>query len=538
MQKYFLLLFLVSPMLSANNRSSLSQSTITGLNGLRYLLANDAVSGKRPVDDEQVFAFVRTPDGMITFTTDGRVTGLNMGTPYPLAPRPRFTTEPVIELEDKIAGTFNFMIGKRETWRLGLSAWRSLRYRNAWPGVDLVYRFEEQTTGLTLVLEARRSGDLANVVFDTDRALPGYSKDGHLLLSDSLELRMRNPEHRKQGSAPILWQTRRQGELRLLPTSVQQARTLAIDVVAGGFFGSSSGQTYEYGQALDLTADGDIILAGETVSADLPVTAGAFDTTYNGATETFLARISSDGSTVRWMTFYGGSHDDLLRAIAIDSQDAIWIAGITSSVDLPILNAYDPTFNGDRDVFLARFDGSGALTYASYFGGASYDFAFGLATGTDDALYLVGGSNSRDLPTTPGVLMEQTQVPPDGFIARFDHTGTLDWSTYLGGRSFDYIRDVTVISNGDLFITGYTFSSDFPVTPGAFQTRGLGGTEGFACRVAAQGDSLIWSSLISGSGSDVPDSITANDVGDVVVGGYTFSRNFPVTPGAIATNLR
>jgi uncharacterized protein (TIGR03437 family) len=190
------------------------------------------------------------------------------------------------------------------------------------------------------------------------------------------------------------------------------------------------------------------------------------------------------------------------------------------------------------------------LTYSTYLGGASDDSAHAVAVDPQGNVYIVGETVSADFPTSAGVLQpKHAGVPgsdysiftgsphPDAFIAKFDPLGRLVYSTYLGGSSDDMAYAVAADAQGNAYVAGVTYSSNFPVTTGAFQTTANFKTSvhSFVTKLNPMGTALVYSTLIAGSGNDYVNSLHIDSAGDAFIAGTTTSTDFPVTTGAFQT---
>jgi presenilin-like A22 family membrane protease len=182
------------------------------------------------------------------------------------------------------------------------------------------------------------------------------------------------------------------------------------------------------------------------------------------------------------------------------------------------------------------------LVYSTYLGGSTTDEAFGIAVDASGNTYITGVTSSADFPTTNGSYQTAQKTPGNtqAFITKLNSTGTaLIYSTYLGGTDGnDQGNGIAVSAAGNAYITGYTESSDFPTTTGAFQTspKVSGGT-GFVTELNSTGSALVYSTYLGGSGGEQSDGIALNSSGDAYVVGSTQSADFPVTAGAFATTI-
>ena len=181
------------------------------------------------------------------------------------------------------------------------------------------------------------------------------------------------------------------------------------------------------------------------------------------------------------------------------------------------------------------------LLYSSYLGGASYELSLGATTDAAGNFYTVGETSSANFPVTAGAVRGSKGGTGDGFISKFDASGALVYSTFLGGSegSGELVHAIAVGADGDLYVTGATVSPDFPITPGAFQST-MGGWDAFITKLDASGSSIIYSTFL---GRSAPEStgvtrptagtgIAVDADGNAYVAGFTPAPEFPTTPGA------
>lgn len=256
-----------------------------------------------------------------------------------------------------------------------------------------------------------------------------------------------------------------------------------------------------------------------------------------------------------YSTYLSGSYSDGVNAIAVDSEGNAYVTGFAASRDFPItpgayqkVNYYSVT--GDHDAFITKLNPTGtALLYSTYLGGFETTSPASIAVDGQGNAYLAGTVASRAFPVTPGAFQtvdnDYYGVGPTGFVTKLNPTGTgLVYSTYLGGSSSDGAAGIAIDSSGDVYVTGTASSTDFPVTPGAFQTVSKG-TNAFITKMNPTGTALVYSTYLGGSGShlsygegDAAVGIAIDSEGNAYVSGVTGSRDFPVTPGAFQTTYK
>lgn len=229
---------------------------------------------------------------------------------------------------------------------------------------------------------------------------------------------------------------------------------------------------------------------------------------------------------IGWSTYFGGSGTERVRAVALDANGNVFVAGVTSSTDFPTASPFQAASGGGNDAFVAKLDPTGTiLIWSSYFGGTGSDEAFGLAVDGSGNAYLCGETNSNGL-ATPGAF-DTTRSGTDAFVAKVNANGTLAWATYLGGGGIDRGRNCAVDASGQLHLVGGTASSDFPTTAGAFDTTYGGNEDAFVAVLTADGSGLVWSSFLGGAAADFGRGIAIDGTGNVYATGNTNSADFP-----------
>ncbi|MEZ4682028.1 MAG: SBBP repeat-containing protein, partial [Caldilineaceae bacterium] len=230
--------------------------------------------------------------------------------------------------------------------------------------------------------------------------------------------------------------------------------------------------------------------AGKTDSGNFPVTAGAFDVSYNGVAEllyddAFLVKmtLASDGSSqLHYATYLGGKDSDDARAIAVDTTGALYVTGQTISANFPATpGAYDSSYNGGTsgtggDAYVAKLTPDGKrLEYATFLGGAWYEAGYAIVVDDAGRAYLVGETNSDDFPVTT-TAWDIDYTPTllryyDAFLARLAPDGTgLTYATYLGDAGVDIAAALHLDDNETVTVAGWTSSPHFPTTPDAFDS--------------------------------------------------------------------
>jgi hypothetical protein len=243
-----------------------------------------------------------------------------------------------------------------------------------------------------------------------------------------------------------------------------------------------------------------------------------------------------------YSTYLGGSDYDQGQAIAIDDDGNAYLTGVTSSLDFPTeaaLQSHNNAPSGSLTAFVTKINCTGSrLLYSTYLGGTG-EAGEGLGIAVDSkGNAFVTGVASPDFPTTSGAFQTSSPGGNSAFVTKFDPSGGLVYSTYLGGSQGALGSSITVDSSGHAYVTGATQSTDFPTTPGAFQPslRSLDfDTNAFVTKLNAKGSALIYSTYLGGSISEVGFGIALDRFGNAYVSGRTDSMDFPTTLGAFQT---
>ena len=314
------------------------------------------------------------------------------------------------------------------------------------------------------------------------------------------------------------------------------------NLIYSTYLGGSNSNDWGFEIAID--GSGNAYITGYTYSLDFPTTPGAYDTSYNGYADAFITKIDSTGTNLIYSTYLGGSNsNDWGFEIAIDGSGNAYITGYTYSLDFPTTpGAYDTSYNGGYgDAFITKIDSTGTnLIYSTYLGGNDSDWGLGLVIDENGAVYVTGWAGSSDFPTTLGAYDTSHNGDNDVFITKIDSTGTgLLYSTYLGGDGEDAGYGIAIDGSDNAYITGYTYSSDFPTIPGAYDTSHNGNSDAFITKINSTGTNLIYSTYLGGSDSesiygDYPD-IVVDINSNAYITGKTMSSDFPITSGAYDT---
>lgn len=347
------------------------------------------------------------------------------------------------------------------------------------------------------------------------------------------------------------------GGVKLFLTKLNSSGT---GLIYSTYLGGTSGSDIPWGLAID--ANGYAYTTGSTCSTDFPVTATAYqlhlanNVTNCSTQDAFLAKLSADGRSLLYSTYFGGTGVDTGLGVAVDANQNAYFDGRALSTNFPITsNAFQTTNKSSNgNGFVARIDttrsGSSSLIYSTYLGGHSrstgQEGAQGIAADAKYNAYVTGVTCSSDFPITQSAY--QTSGSPDQcsvFLSQIDTTksgtSSLVYSTYFGGKTtgdFDSGQGLVLDSLAYVYITGTTYSHDFPITTGS----GLKGTQNiFVAKfntAASQSSSLLYSTVVGGSAYDATSWMAVGANGHAYVAGWTDSTNYPVTSGAVQSTFQ
>lgn len=483
-----------------------------------------------------------------------------------------------IEELDPAPVHINYLIGSEPNrWRRDIATFGKLRVNQIYPGVDLIFYGRNGSLEYDFVIH--EGADPSQIRFEISgvRALK-VDAEGNLVLStNSAQVQWNHPVLYQEiagGKQKVNGSFQVRGRLVTFHTGVyNHSLPLIIDPVLnyGSFVGGANSQG---ARAIGIDASGNVYIAGGTISTNMPVTKGAFQTAYGGGTgsesgDAFVAKFNPAGQLL-YLTYVGGQADETATAIAVDGAGDAYITGFTTSADFPVTSGVVQHnfggFGGNAcyrfgDAFVTVLNPSGSqLMYSTYLGGTEDDAGAAITLDSAGDAYVAGMTLSPNFPTTTGAYQTQfggyggqlgkpfcNNAPAfyagDAFVAKINPTGAAFlFSTYLGGTSDDAATAIAIDSTQNVYVAGATLSANFPTTTGAFQTTFHGSDpqnvffttgDAFISKLNTSGSSLVYSTYLGGSGDDSIFSLVVDSSGTAYVAGSTSSVNFPVTANAV-----
>jgi len=323
---------------------------------------------------------------------------------------------------------------------------------------------------------------------------------------------------------------------------VTKLNSTLTSILQSTYLGGSGNEGGEYEKlSIALDSSGNVYVAGFTSSTNFPRTTGGAQTSYGGGDgDVFVTKLNSALTSILQSTYLGGSAGDYAMSIALDSSGNVYVAGFTSSTNFPGTagGAQASYGGGDYDAFVSKLNSTlTSIFQSTYLGGSGGDGALhSIAIDSSGNVYVAGCTSSTNFPGTAGGAQASYGGGDwDGFVTKLNSTLTsILQSTYLGGSGTDLDTPggIGIDSAGNVYVAGYTSSTNFPGTAGGAQASyGGGDYDGIVSKLNSTLNSILQSTYLGGSGEDYASSIATDSAGNVYVAGNTGSTNFPGTTG-------
>ena len=438
----------------------------------------------------------------------------------------------------------NYFIGDDpDKWYTNVPNYGTVYYENIHKDIDLKFYSEDKTLKYDFYVEPGADPSVINIK---------YKGIERLILNPSGDLEIKNDFAKIIENKPIIYQNINgikeeiKGRYKIYKPDVfgfildeqyNPSYQLVIDptLTYSTYLG---GTNYDIGRDIAVDGNGNAYVVGETGSNDYP-TQNPYQGTYMGLTDAFVTKLAYSGSSLIYSTYFGGTSHDYGAGIDVDNSGNAYITGTTYSSDFPTHNPIFPNLHGVQDAFVAKFNSNGGIMYSTYLGGSTWEWGMDIEVDNNGVSYITGFTDSSDFPvfnaydsTFNGVI--------DFFVSKLDPPGgLLMFSTYLGGSLSDIGMGIDIDNNGNAYLTGYTWSSNFPVTPvTAYDSSYNGGADiciAIVDTIAGGSGSLVYGSYIFGQGDDFGYDIVIDNNNIMYVTGETAStvnQYFPTTSNA------
>ncbi len=440
--------------------------------------------------------------------------------------------------------TVNYMIGSdKSKWRCGIKTSKAVLYKSLYHKIDLkVYGIEKK---VEYDWNVKPGGDPALIRFHYKNCgmkeqSTRLDSHGNLLVKTGFgELMHTRPVgfqviDGKRVAVEVVYKKFENNTYGFRTGNYNPEYALIIDPITLAYSTFVGGTSDDQGYAIAVSSTGSAYVTGKTYSTDYPTTSGTLhETSRGGESDAFVTKISSDGTSLIYSTYLGGSGLDTGEDIVSDSLGRAYITGRTASTDFPGTSSYyQPTYGGgDYDAFIVKLSASGStFKYATYLGGTGWDLGYGIAIDSSENVYVCGHTNGTDFPTVNPYQTSIAGGTYDTFVTKLaSNGGSLTYSTYLGGTGRETAFAIKVDSSNNAYITGSTGSTDFPVHNAYQATTGGGTYDIFLTKFSTAGTGLVYSTYLGSTGDDVAWSIAVDSGNCAYVAGDTTGSDFPTS---------
>ncbi len=415
--------------------------------------------------------------------------------------------------------------------------YKKITYKNVYPQIDWVLYIDEHNGASKLKYDfvVHPGGNAADIKIK-------YSGTSTLALQENGSLMAYTPSGTVQEKAPYAYslsgnpgQAAQEVASRFVlennilsfQTAAYQG-TLVIDpeLEWATYYG---GDLFDVGACTLVDSQGNVYMTGAAMSATNIATVGAHQTTIGGgvfSADGFIAKFTAAGTRL-WATYYGGDKNEVAYGAALDPAGNVYLSGqAPSTTGIATPGSYQPTLNVKNDVFLAKFNADGRLSWGTYFGGPDNENGGLIATDRDCNIYMVGYTKSTSVIATPGSFKPTfSDKTEDAFLVKFDSSGQRKWATYFGGTGKDYGGGIACDTAGFVYISGYTQSTTGIATSNSYQSTLAGKNDLFLAKFNGTGEQ-IWSTYYGGPEDDnypVVSTLTTDLSGNVYMAGTTKS---------------
>ncbi len=432
-----------------------------------------------------------------------------------------------------LSGRVNYLKGAdRSRWLTDVPTYGRVSYRGVYPGVDLDYYGRQGHVKYDFLVAPGTDPEIIRLAISGVQAL-SLDPDGNLLLD--------TPGGRVVHHAPVIYQDHEAGRRTVAGSYVVQGDQVGFAV--GDYdpryplvidpelsYSTYLGGATADEAAADIAVDaaGSAYITGITSSSDFP-TVSPFQATLNSDNDAFITKLAPDGRSLVYSTYLGGEGFDEGTGIAVDATGNAYVTGTTGSVNFPTVSAFQPAHSSGfgEEVFVTKLNPAGsALLYSTYLGGTNYDNGYDIAVDGSGSAYVTGVTFSNNFPTANAFQATRQGIDTNAFVTKLTPAGSaLAYSTYLG-RLADEGRGIAVDPSGSAYVTGVTLASNFPAI-NAFRATSGGSYDAFVTKFAATGTTLVYSTYLGGNGEDNGNDIAVDASGAAYVTGTTYSTNFP-----------
>ncbi len=460
---------------------------------------------------------------------------------------------PVVAGLERMPGSYNYFLGNDpQRWKTNVPGYQRVAYHNVYPGIDLIYYGGQQHLEYDLVVEPGAHPESIRLRFEGADKLEIDGQGDLVLETAAGYLRLKKPAiyqpvHGQKRPVAGDYVKKSEREIAFQVGAYDANTPLVLDpvLVYSTYLGGSA---FDVARGIAVDSAGSAYITGVTNSLDFP-TSPPFESAFGGGNNVFVTKLTPAGDALVYSTSIGGLGDDTGQAIAVDAAGNAYVTGSTSSENFPTAGAFQaqPARSVDpsgvsvvtTDAFVLKLNADGtSLVYSSYLGGAGTDIGRGIAVDGAGNAYLTGNTTSLNFPAKnpfQAAKGDTNTFSSDAFAAKVNAAGNaLVYSTYLGGSADDQGFAIAADSAGNAYVTGQTFSVNFPTVNPLQAARGGNPSQSipdaFVTKINPAGSELVFSTYLGGSSNDQGNGIAVDAAGNAYVTGLANSRDFPVVP--------
>lgn len=435
---------------------------------------------------------------------------------------------------DELGGRVSYFIGNDPNrWHTNVPTFQRVRYHEAYPGIDLVYYGNQRQLEYDFVVAP--GADLRQIAlrFGGASKVEIEQATGDLVLSMGTgTIRHHAPQVYQEVSGArkmIAGKYVKRANERVGFEVAKYDRTLPLVIdpsfVYSTYFG---GNANDSANAIAVDSSGNAYVTGQTSSTNFPL-AHQVQTAYGGNQDAFVTKLNASGTAIVYSTYLGGSGQDTATGIAVDSGGNAYVVGWTSSTNFPSAGTSRP-YAGSQDAFVTKINSTGTgLVYSTCLGGNDQDTGTGIAVDSNANAYVTGFTQSVNFPVVnpyQGAFGGTT----DAFVTKMSPSGTILYSTFLGGSTNDQGAGIAVDSSGNAYVIGETDSVNFPThTPIQGTLKSAGFSDVFVTKLNPMGTAIVYSTYLGGTDDDSGIGIAVDSSGNAYITGSTDSTNFPTS---------
>jgi len=456
--------------------------------------------------------------------------------------------------EEELPTKVSFFVGNDPSkHKTNLPTYRYVSLGEVWSGIEVQLKATQKT--VEKLFYVKPGADPSKLVVEVDGA-DGLklSKDGEIVVQTGLgELKLSKPiawqeKDGKKLPVEVSYKLMSKNRYSFVVVKADPSLPIVIDpILQATYLGGSDSDS---ASAIALhPRTGEVYVAGSTSSTSFPKTTGGAQASKSENYDVFVSRLNKELTQILQSTYLGGSGWDWAEDLAIHPKTGdVYVAGSTTSTDFPnIAGGAQKDYKGKFDAFVARLNSNlTQILQSAYLGGSDEDMGTALAIHpTTGDIYVAGRTYSTDFPNTAGGVQAQPKYrngifpSGDAFVSRLNKELTqILQSTYLGGSGWDGATALAIHpKTGEVYVAGYTTSTDFPNIAGGAQKDYEGKYDAFVARLNSNLTQILQSTYLGGSDNDVARALAIHPkTGEVYVAGYTTSTDFPNTTGGAQTS--